>query len=561
MTSTPNPKPAAPTLQVSNTMSVARASLLMAAMIGVSRLTGFGRMMLVSHLYGTGPQAAAFEAAFNIPDTVATLIAGGALATGFVPVFTEYLSRGEQEQAQRTFRALWTLLGCAFGVITLVLFALTWTPLAAALAPSKLPHSYLPLYFHLLRILLVAQLFFVIGGLFTGTLNALRLFIFPALQPVVFNLGIITFGIALPYLFHMGIESQAWGALCGAIVGSLLIQAPAVRRSGLSLAPLWDLKDPGVRRVLRSLLPIVFGLASGQIIALNLARFFAFGLPPSELPAIGYANRLMQVPLDLLASGPAIALFPTLSMLGAQQNFAEMRERLARTLRVTILMTLLATALLAALRFSVLELLLQHGRFDKAATKHTSTVLFAYAFCIVGLGAQQLLARGFYAVNETRPPIIAGLIGVAIFGVLGTVSLHTSAGASGLALSAAVAVSVLSVLLGAMLSKKLGGWDDGATLQVLGKGAAAAFICYFVTLYFQRYASGALAPFSAPHASAFIKLAARSSVVIGGALIGTLTFALIAGVLGVREMGPLARLAPKKRRALNNSNFFRDSRL
>jgi putative peptidoglycan lipid II flippase len=548
-------------IKISTSLSVGRASLLMAAMIGLSRLTGFGRMMLVSHLYGTGPQAAAFEAAFNIPDTVATLIAGGALATGFVPVFTEYLSRGQQEQAQRTFRAMWTLLGAAFGVITIVLFALTWTPLASWLAPEKLPPQYVALYLHLLRILLAAQLFFVIGGLFTGTLNALRLFLYPALQPVVFNLGIIIFGIALPLAFGMGIEAQAWGALCGAIVGSLLIQAPAVRRCGLSLQPLWDLNDPGVRRVLRSLLPIVFGLASGQIIALNLARFFAFALPPTELPAIGYANRLMQVPLDLLASGPAIALFPTLSLLSAEGNYEEMRAQLTKVLRRTLLLTFLATALLAALRFPILQLLLQHGHFDKTATKQTSPVLFAYALCIVGLGAQQLLARGFYASGETRPPIVAGVIAIAIFAVLGFASLRFAPSAASLAFSAAVAVSVLSVLMAIWLAQKLGGWDNGETLRVLPRAAIAAVICYLVTFWAQRALSGALIGFDTDAWPQIVRLLIRATVAGGGAGVGVITFCAVAVALGVRELGPLSRLAPKRRPRAVSSKYFRNGRL
>jgi putative peptidoglycan lipid II flippase len=547
-------------LQISNTLSVGKASLLMAAMIGLSRLTGFGRMMLVSHLYGTGPQAAAFEAAFNIPDTIATLIAGGALATGFVPVFTEYLARGEHDKAQRTFRAMWTLLGCVFGIITIFLFGLTWTPLAVYLAPDKLSPEYVQLYLHLLRILLVAQLFFVIGGLFTGTLNALRLFVYPALQPVVFNLGIIVLGIILPYGFGMDISAQAWGALVGAIIGSLLIQAPAVRRSGLSLRPLWDLRDEGVWRVLRSLLPIVFGLASGQIIALNLARFFAFALPEAALPAIGYANRLMQVPLDLLASGPAIALFPTLALLCAQGELAQMRTQLSEVLRRTLALTMLATALLAALRFPVLELLLQHGKFDKAATISTAPVLLAYSFCIVGLGAQQLLARGFYATGETRPPIVAGVLAIITFAILGFLSLRFAPGAMFLALAAAVAVTLLSIVMGVWLAKKLGGWDEGATLGVLWKSALAALLCYFVAFFAQRWLGIALSGFDTNHTREIFKLAARGVVVCGGAVAGTVSFLLVAGVLGVQELGPLSKISDKifKR---DSSRFFKSGKV
>src|SRR4028119_803800 len=259
-------------LQISTAMTVGRASLLMALMVALSRITGFGRMMVTSHLYGRNAVTDAYSAAFNIPDTISILIAGGALATGFVPVFTEYLAQGQEEAARRTFRAMFTLLGVALGVLSLGLFVLTFTPWGRVLAARQVPDpSVVDLYLRLLRVLLVAQFFFVLGGMFTGTFNALRLFWYPALQPVVFNLGIIIFGIAGPKLFGMGIESQAWCALVGALIGSILLQVPVVWRNGVSLRPLWDLQDAGVRRVLKSLMPIVFGLASGQIIAANLS--------------------------------------------------------------------------------------------------------------------------------------------------------------------------------------------------------------------------------------------------------------------------------------------------
>ncbi len=535
MTSSVSP---ARTVEISQTMTVGRASLVMALMIALSRLTGFGRMILVSHLYGTGVQAAAFEAAFNIPDTITILIAGGALATGFVPVFTELISQNKQAEAQRTFRAMWTLLGCAFGVITLVLFALTYTSYGQFLAPVKFRHDaqYMGFFSHLLRILLVAQFFFVLGGLFTGTLNALRRFWYPALQPVVFNLGIIVFGILLPHFFGMGIESQAWGALAGAIVGSLLIQAPAVVRFGLSLRPLWDLSDAGVRRVLVSLLPIVFGLASGQIIALNLARFFALGLPTSELPTIGYANRLMQVPLDLLASGPAIALYPTLSLLASQGKTTEMRAQLTQTLRRSLLMTLLATALLASLRFPILRLLLQHGEFDARATAHTAPVLACYALCIVGLGAQQLLARGFYAMNQTRPPIVAGTISVLTFGALAFASLQVAPAAWSLALCAAIATSLLSVLMARSLRQKWGGWDNGATIRVLVIGGASA-VAAFATSSGVVLLFGSLAKNS--------KLADLGAILLGS-VVAVTTFIVVASLFRLPE---IATLTARFRRA------------
>src|SRR5215213_5263142 len=113
-------------IEISTTMTVGRASLLLGAMIGLSRITGFGRMVLTSTLYGISPETDAYNYAFNIPDTISILIAGGALATGFVPIFTEYLSRGQEDAARRTFRAMFTLRGVCFSGLTALLLALTY---------------------------------------------------------------------------------------------------------------------------------------------------------------------------------------------------------------------------------------------------------------------------------------------------------------------------------------------------------------------------------------------------------------------------------------------------
>jgi putative peptidoglycan lipid II flippase len=555
MNSTPAPAHARPT-QISTAMSVGKASLLLAGMIALSRIAGFGRLVLTSYLYGISPQTDAYNAAFNIPDTINILIAGGALATGFVPVFTNYLAKGDEAGARHTFRAMLTLLGAAAGVLTLALLALTYTPLGRLLAPAKVQPEVIELYLHTLRILLFAQFIFIIGGLFTGVLNALRLFWYPALQPVIFNVGIVVFGIALPKMYGMGIESQAWGALAGALIGSLFIQIPALRRNGLSLLPVWDLKDAGVRQVVGSLLPIVFGLSSGQLIALILPKFFAAKMGGGDITALDNANRLMQVPLAVLASGPAIALYPTLTLLFAEGKTDEFREQISGAVRRTLILMLWASALLMALRFPVVHLLLEHGAFTKAHTKFTSDVLMFYAIGLVGLGAQQFLARGFYAAGDTRAPVVTGIFAMLLFGVLGFAFVSGAVAANMLALAATIALCVLALLMGVMLSRKLRGWDDGATLGVLLKGFVAAAITYVAALYLQRWLGAALSGFDAGSTPAFIKLAARSAVVVGGALFGTLVFVLMAGLLGVQELGPLSKLSQKifKR---DSSRFFK----
>jgi putative peptidoglycan lipid II flippase len=580
---TASSEPSSPRVpQISSRMTVGKASLLLALMIGVSRLTGFGRMVVTSHLYGVNGQTDAYNAAFNIPDTISIIIAGGALATGFVPVFTEYLSRGQAEAAQRTFRAMFTLLMVVFGALTVGLFALTYTPWGNIMAPAAptLPKvataeamqlyraalaehpQNVELFKHLLRILLVAQFVFVIGGMFTGTLNALRLFWYPALQPVFFNCGIILFGLIGPKFFGAGIESQAWGALFGAVAGSALIQIPAIYRNHLSLKPLWDFGDPGVRRVMRSLLPIVFGLASGQIIAMNLPRFFAKELGLGAITGLDNANRLMQVPIDVLASGPAIALYPTLALLAAQGEFSQMRFQLAVTLRRILVMTMLATALLMALRVPLIQLLLQHGQFTPADTHFTATILACYALGVVGLSVQRLLARGFYAMGETRAPVFIGVAAMGLFLVFGygvvlaarQMAWLCPLSPALLALAASLAISGMALWMGFALQRRLGGWDFGETAAAFRKGLIASLVAYGAAALMVRLISP---PLEGMATGSFWQMLARTVILGMGGATGVVTFLMASAVLKIQEVEGLTKRLPGGR---NEPKYFQEVR-
>lgn len=518
--------------RISEAMSVGRAGLLLGLMVALSRLTGFGRVMLTSALYGQTPKTDAYNAAFNIPDTLSILIAGGALATGFVPVFTGLLQRGQAQAAVHTFRAIWTLLLLSFGLLTLALFALTWTPLARLIAPSQMSALDAQLYLHLLRILLVATFFSVLGGLFAGTLNAMRHFWFFALQPVAFNGGIIIFGWVGPKFFGAGIESQAWGALLGAFVGSILIQVPGIYRHGLSLKPLWDVRDVGVQQVLRSFIPIAFGLASGTLIAMQLPRFFAMGAPVGELTALDNANRLMMVPLAVLASGPAIALFPTLVQLRAGNRLPELRAEIARSLRGALVLNFLATALLIALAEPLIRLTLEHGKFTAQNTRDTAVVLACYAPGLLALSAQQFLSRGFFALDDTRTPTLIGLCSMLLFFASAWATMRFASLSGGrvaplLALCSSGAIAVLAVWMARTLCARLGGWDQGRTPQVLAKGSVAALgagIAAFGVASAVPWALGAL---------------------VGGAIAGTFLFVFAGSELELEEISSVTRKLEK----------------
>lgn len=436
------PKP----LQI-NEISLGRASLILTAMIFLSRVAGFGRNLLTSHFYGTTPQAEAFNAAFAIPEVMSIVIAGGALATGFVPTFSGFLARGEDEKARHTFASLLSILFGAAGVLTLALIALTATPLLDFIAERTGAPA---VYYANLRLLLVAQFFFILGGVFTGAFNSLKYFWLPALQPVCFNLGIIALGL-FGALTGRGIIWQSYGAILGAFIGSIALQIPFALRAGLPIRPSFDFKDEGVQKVMAALVPVFFGLASGRILVLSLPLLMA-----PDQTVFTNATRLAILPLELLASGSAIAIFPTLSNLAARGELGEVKSQLFALLSRIVKRLCVASLALVVVAFPLVKLLFQSGKFSAGDAHSTAQILMIVALSLPALGAQQLLARGFFALGDNRTPVVAGLGAMALFGVTGAVSSALGLGTLGVAGASVLSIGVLAAILWRGLTKELG---------------------------------------------------------------------------------------------------------
>ncbi len=504
-------------LFINQTTSLGRAGLLVAAMILVSRLTGFARVIVTSYFFGRNSATDAYNAAFNIPNTLAILISGGLLATGFVPVFTSLLQGGEEPEARDTFRALLTLITLGFGAISLVLLALTWTPVGRLLAPGT-TEADVQLYLHTLRVLLVAQWVFVVGGVFAGTFNALRRFLLFSIQPVLFNLGIVLFGVVFA---HKGIGFQAWGALAGALIGTLGVMVPAAIANGLSLKPLWAPHKEGVKRVMSAFGPVVLGLASGQIIALNLPRAFGKLVGEGATTSLDNANILMQVPLDLLASSAAVALLPTLSRLWIGNDIVAMKREFGLALKRNIRWMLFATAMLWALSNPLVKLVLQHGKFGTQDAADTAFVVRCYAFCLPALGAQQLLARGFFATNRGREVVGVGAFALALFFPLGFAGSQLNLpGGGGLALAAAVTISILSAVLARKLQVQWGTLGAKNLLPSIIRSLISAVLAGALAWTAAHYAGQLVAPFDLPQYAFPLRIVVRALVFGAGVLAG-----------------------------------------
>ncbi|NPA90100.1 MAG: murein biosynthesis integral membrane protein MurJ [Chloroflexi bacterium] len=430
---------------------VARAAGLVMALFLLSRVTGLVRQMIVGAYFGTGADYDAYVAAFRIPDMLFQLVAGGALVSALLPTYTTVRTQEGEERG-------WML---ASNVATLVVLTLTVTAaLVALLAPYLVRHILVPdfppaqqaLTTRLLRVLLLSTVIFGASGLSMSILNAHQHFFLPALAPVLYNLGIIVGAVFLGRVW--GVYGLAWGVVLGA-AWHFSIQVPGLYRVGWRFRPHISLSDPAVRQVLRLMGPRVLGLAAVQVNFL-VNTVLASGLSPGRLSALDYAFRVMLLPLGIFAQSVATAAFPTFAQQVADGDQEGMRRTVSALLRNILFLTLPATVALYTLAQPLIAVLFQRRAFDITSTQLTAVALQAYALGLCGHAVVEILARAFYALHDTRTPVLIGITAMALNILLNLWWIHPL-GHTGLALANSVATLIEGGWLLVMLHRRLGG--------------------------------------------------------------------------------------------------------
>ena len=465
----------------SSSRQIARAAGVVMAAFVVSRLFGVLRDIVIAAQLGTSDAADAYRTAFLIPDLLFTLIAGGALASAFIPTFTSFLARDDREGAWRLASGVINLLLVTLGIAA-ALACVFAPPLALALAPGYAPDKQ-ALTVSLMRVMLICPVVFGVSGLIMGILNAQQDFLLPGLAPSAYNLGIILGAwLLIPGIGPMG---AAIGAVAGALL-HLFVQVPGLVRCKMHYSPILSLRDPGVRRVLWLMGPRVFGLAVVQLnfmVESNLASRLGTG----AVAALNYAWRVMLLPQGVFAQSVATAAFPTFADQTARGQKQAMSEALAATLRAIVFVTLPAAAGLLLLRVPVVQALFERGRFRNSSTEAVALALMFYAPGLVAHSGIEIITRAFYALHDTRTPVYIGV--AAMLANLGfSLALIGPMQIAGLALANSVAAYLELVLLMGFIRPRVGGLGGARTGSALGKAALAALVMSAAVWAFLEFA-------------------------------------------------------------------------
>ena len=463
----------------------------MAAYI-LSNIVGLVRQILVARAFGTGVEMDAFNAAITIPDVLYNLMAGGALASAFVPTFTSFLTKEDRDGAWKLASAVANLVSLALALTSALtaLFAPTLVRyILFALDPGVAP-ARLSMTTDLLRIILIAPAIFGVSGLLMSMLNAHQKFWLPALAPA-FNwigwiLGLIFF---VP---TMGIYGLAWGYVLGAFL-HLTIQLPdLVKLAGRRYFPTFGLGNPAVGEVARLMAPRLLGVAAVQL-NFVINTMVAASLGAGSLSAIKVAFMLMTMPLYAIAQSIATAALPTFSAQVARGEIDDMRTSLASTLRGILLLAIPATVGLILLRQPVVTMLFQRGKFDATSTELTAWALLWYTAGLIGHSVVEILSRAFYALHDTKTPVIVGTVAMALNAVFSFIfpGMFASVGwlpLGGLALAMSLATALEATILVFLMRRRLDGLNGADIAKGVSQFTVAALGMALALLFWIKVA-------------------------------------------------------------------------
>ena len=501
-----------------------------------AQLIGLLRRILVAQAFGTGAELDAFIAANRVSETLFNLVAGGALGSAFIPTFTGLLAKDKKESA-------WKLASAVANWVILILSL--FAALAALFAPQIVRHALAPgfsadpaqftLTVTLLRIQLASAILFGMSGLVMGILNSHQVFLIPALTPSMYQLGMI-FGV-LVLSPTMGVYGLAWGVVIGAFF-HLLLQIPTLIKQRGKYSLSLGFKDAAVGEVLRLMGPRLLGVA---VVQLNfwVNIWLASRMAKGSVVGIEYGFALMLMAQVAIAQSIATAAMPTFAAQYALGKLNEVRNSLSASIRGVLLLSVPAAVGLIILRVPLITLLYQRGEFDARSTKIVAWALLWYAVGLVGHSVMEILARAFYALHDTKTPVLVG-IGAMSLNVAFSIAfaaLFERIGwmpHGGLALANSLATALEMVLLMILMRKRLGGINGvsitrgfrQATLAALGMGIALVW-------WMQAQIASA-----------------TWVIVLGGLVIGGTVYFLGVWILKVPEIRQIATIIHKQLRTI-----------
>ena len=548
-------------------VNIRRATLILTGAFIVSRVFGLLRTSLFAFVFGTAATSDAFLQAFVIPDLIFNIVAGGALSSAFIPVFTKYMV------GQRDEKSAWHVASAALNLaiaimLVLALIAIIFAGQIVPLYNPKVPsislqdyNTHIALIVSLARIMLLQAIVLGSGVIVNSVLNARQNFLLPAIGTVLYNVGLIAGlipGVILAYQGHrndaLAVYPATWGVVIGAIL-QVVIQIPGLFKVGMRYTPTFDWRHPGVIQIGRQMIPRIINAAM-LYVSIFVDRYLISFLGAIVVLSADAQNglitqyyqalQLLLLPLGIFGMAVSTAAFPTLAENVAKERFDRVRDTIMETLRSILFMSIPSSIGLIVLGVPIIQVLLEHGAFTLKDAQATAFPLAGFAFGLAGLASVEILTRSFYAMRDSTTPVIVS-VGQFIFKIAFSLLLINSAvwgaqwGTGALAFSTSIAGLLEAGVLLWLLHQRIGGLH----LRVLGIFVGRillASLAMGVGIFILRFLLD------------FVLVTTREQALgLGGTILAMIKLVLelftgffiyirVARRLGVEELGPVKRV-------------------
>ena len=429
--------------------SIMQAAGLLMIMMLISRILGYVRDVVLLSSFGQDFRTDAYYAAFNIPDFIYSVLLGGALGSAFIPIFTQYLAQDKEEDSWIVASTIFNIM--LIGAVVLISLGLIFTPQLMELLAPGYDEQTKELAVYLTRIMFGQAFFMCLMGIAQGICHSYKKFLAPAVGSVLYNVAIIVVGLL--FKDQLGITAFTLGVVFGAFL-NFAVQIPTLLDIGLKYKPLIDLHHPGVKKFFVLLVPVFVGLSVTHLntfVGTNLGSSLGEGV----VTALSNAQRLMMLPVGVFAISIAVASFPSMAAHVAQGKMEAYKEDLSLSFRTIVFINVPAAVGMAVLSVPIVRAMYMQGEFTLANMDLTADALVFYCIGLLGYGAQHALNRGFYAIQDTKSPVVIN-VGIIFVNIVLSIVLSKIMDYRGLALAYSIAglLSIVALLWG--LNRKVG---------------------------------------------------------------------------------------------------------
>ncbi|UOW68633.1 murein biosynthesis integral membrane protein MurJ [Paraclostridium bifermentans] len=508
---------------------VAKAAVGLMAATLIAKILGFGRELALASAYGASGTSDAFLVAMNIPAVIFSAI-GTSLGTAFIPLYCDLEAKQGKKASLRFSNNVLNIVVLLCLITSLV--GVVFTEPIVKLFAVGFKGETLTQAIYFTRVLILGMAFLGMSYIMMAFLQVKENFVIPGLMSVPYNMLIII-SIFLSVTINPNI--LPWGTLIGLSL-QFIFQYPFARKKGFKYRPYINLKDEYLKRMLWLIGPVLIGVAVTQVNSI-VDRTIASTLVEGSISALNYATKLNQFVMGMFIVSISSVIYPMLSKLSTENNKKKFKESIVTAINVVTLIIIPISVGAIILAEPIVKLLFQRGEFDARATQMTAIALIFYSIGMLGFGLRDILGKIFYSLQDTKTPMINGIIAMVLNIVLNLAFVkYTNMGLGGLAFATSISSLVTIALLSVSLRRKIGAFGGKKIISVLIKSIIAALLMALVTKFTYNVIDAFLS-------AGFIQDAIKLAISVG---LGAIVYAVSIIVLRVDEVKLIFKMINKK---------------